>query len=585
MKNFFLSFVTAMFLLFSGSASANDGKFAVSTAGASTAQQPDTKGFNVLFIAIDDLNDWVGCFGGNRQAITPNLDRYAKEHGMVKTSLLRLAVGFSPYRRDDHQGSIQDVTLSDIHFTALKTSPKVSIAAFGFSDLAAVRDVSVQRIKVNGEAATFLPKIEQCTYHIAFGDKTIKEGTRPAAEKPYRKYPLVAAADDPAKAYPRRDEDGDKYGRKKSLTRSLIRAQNQTSYPGIPKSLSAAFGNNATGASLKGIKTISAPQGDFLQTYAAVNDPRMHTLHSPDYEVIVGQRSRRTPATQVPVYENIGTMNSTGNGISSPPPMPTEHFANFTHRGEVEVTVRMKARAPAVKDALIMPSQLKIKPSYAADGRSFSFTLPGPQYLAIIVNGDWLRPLFVFGNPPEEPGPDSTDPAVLTIKTSDDFKTIENRKRLADYRVIYFAPGYQIYSYSFLVGGVRTLDPDNNGSLRQDRVGGLRGKKGSNFEGGIRASGIFCWPRHITAAKVESTPAGLPTTARVTSARSAPPSRVQNVSQWRVGQPHGLILEPQRRRSAGKQTVEGEVFLPFAKEPRQATGRFGTQPNRPICRS
>ena len=33
---------------------------------------------NVLFIAIDDLNDWVGCFGGHPQAITPNIDQLAK---------------------------------------------------------------------------------------------------------------------------------------------------------------------------------------------------------------------------------------------------------------------------------------------------------------------------------------------------------------------------------------------------------------------------------------------------------------------------------------------------------------------------
>ncbi len=39
--------------------------------------------YNVLFIAIDDLNDWVGCLGGNDQAITPNLDRFAKQQAMV----------------------------------------------------------------------------------------------------------------------------------------------------------------------------------------------------------------------------------------------------------------------------------------------------------------------------------------------------------------------------------------------------------------------------------------------------------------------------------------------------------------------
>ena len=32
---------------------------------------------NVLFIAVDDLNDWVGCLGGHPQASTPNIDRLA----------------------------------------------------------------------------------------------------------------------------------------------------------------------------------------------------------------------------------------------------------------------------------------------------------------------------------------------------------------------------------------------------------------------------------------------------------------------------------------------------------------------------
>ena len=41
-----------------------------------TAQQDKP---NVLFIAIDDLNDWVGCYGGHPQAITPNIDRLAAE--------------------------------------------------------------------------------------------------------------------------------------------------------------------------------------------------------------------------------------------------------------------------------------------------------------------------------------------------------------------------------------------------------------------------------------------------------------------------------------------------------------------------
>lgn len=42
-------------------------------AGLNAAEKP-----NVLFISVDDLNDWVGTLEGHPQAVTPNLDRLAK---------------------------------------------------------------------------------------------------------------------------------------------------------------------------------------------------------------------------------------------------------------------------------------------------------------------------------------------------------------------------------------------------------------------------------------------------------------------------------------------------------------------------
>ena len=60
-------------------------------------------------------------------------------------------------------------------------------------------------------------------------------------------------------------------------------------------------------------------------------------------------------------------------------------------------------------------------------------------------------------------------------------------------------------------------DPENtliiyasdNGSYRDDRTGGLRGRKGQNWEGGIRVPGVFYWPGKIPPRRETSEPAGL----------------------------------------------------------------------------
>lgn len=44
---------------------------------AKLTQKAAATPYNVLFIAVDDLNDWVGFLGGHPQAKTPNLDRLA----------------------------------------------------------------------------------------------------------------------------------------------------------------------------------------------------------------------------------------------------------------------------------------------------------------------------------------------------------------------------------------------------------------------------------------------------------------------------------------------------------------------------
>ncbi|MBL8238070.1 MAG: sulfatase [Bryobacterales bacterium] len=56
----------------------NRRSFLAAVGGGLAAQTPAARP-NVLMICVDDLNDWIGCLGGNPDSVTPNFDRLAKE--------------------------------------------------------------------------------------------------------------------------------------------------------------------------------------------------------------------------------------------------------------------------------------------------------------------------------------------------------------------------------------------------------------------------------------------------------------------------------------------------------------------------
>lgn len=64
---------------------------------------------NVLFIAVDDLNDWVGCMKGHPQAETPNIDRLAAR-GVLFTNAHCVAPACNPSRAAVFSGRMPHVT-------------------------------------------------------------------------------------------------------------------------------------------------------------------------------------------------------------------------------------------------------------------------------------------------------------------------------------------------------------------------------------------------------------------------------------------------------------------------------------------
>ncbi len=64
---------------------------------------------SVLFIAVDDLNDWIGCMKGHPQALTPNIDRLAAR-GMLFTNAHCAAPACNPSRAAISSGRMPNVT-------------------------------------------------------------------------------------------------------------------------------------------------------------------------------------------------------------------------------------------------------------------------------------------------------------------------------------------------------------------------------------------------------------------------------------------------------------------------------------------
>lgn len=64
---------------------------------------------NILFISVDDLNDWVGCMGGHPQALTPNFDRLARS-GVLFTNAHCVAPACNPSRTAIFSGIAPNVS-------------------------------------------------------------------------------------------------------------------------------------------------------------------------------------------------------------------------------------------------------------------------------------------------------------------------------------------------------------------------------------------------------------------------------------------------------------------------------------------
>lgn len=133
--------------------------FVLSASLAKASSKP-----NVLFLAIDDLNDWIGCLGGHPQVKTPNLDMLAAR-GTLFTNAHCQAPVCNPSRTSVMLGLRPSTTGIYSLQPSFKKVPKYA------------NQVTIPKaFKLNGYATSTMGKI----YHSALPKGEFeKAGTRP----------------------------------------------------------------------------------------------------------------------------------------------------------------------------------------------------------------------------------------------------------------------------------------------------------------------------------------------------------------------------------------------------------------------
>ena len=91
---------------------------------------------NVLFISVDDLNDWIGCLNGHPQALTPSMDHLAKR-GVLFANAHCAAPACNPSRAAVFSGQMPKRTRvwSNRSETLLKLQPAAKLLTTIFTSL------------------------------------------------------------------------------------------------------------------------------------------------------------------------------------------------------------------------------------------------------------------------------------------------------------------------------------------------------------------------------------------------------------------------------------------------------------------
>ena len=133
---------------------------------------------------------------------------------------------------------------------------------------------------------------------------------------------------------------------------------------------------------------------------------------SAEYQVSVGGESVPVYIARVAPADEQRRWKAMDDKANSAEFYDTAAFASFDMRSSATMAVAVIVTVPReVTSARILPSKLGIKPRI--QGKSITFEIAKPCQLTIEINGEWVKSLHVFVNPPETDAPRADDPNVV----------------------------------------------------------------------------------------------------------------------------------------------------------------------------
>lgn len=172
---------------------------------------------------------------------------------------------------------------------------------------------------------------------------------------------------------------------------------------------------------------------------------------------------------------------------------PAFSMATFATTGEADVEVKVQR---AITRPVIRPLARGIQP--VAGRGSLRFRLPGPCHLAVEVDEDLRRPLFLFANPPERPERDAPRKGGSRVRYFEGGRIHEaGRIDLKNDETLYLAGGAVVRAVirANNVSGARILGPgilDGSTRTTQTRMVELEGCKDIEING-VTFLGSYGW--------------------------------------------------------------------------------------------